>query len=51
MVDMFDKYYIREYIPARKGEYDKTLCDSSHARDLLNWKPTRNLTDYIDRIK
>ena len=42
VVDMFDKYYIREYIPVRKGEYDKTLCDSSHARDLLNWKPTRN---------
>jgi UDP-glucose 4-epimerase len=51
VADMFDKYYIKEYIPARKGEYDRTLCDYSKAQLKLGWKPTRNLEDYIDKIK
>ena len=51
VADMFDKYYIREYIPTRKGEYDITLCDYSKAELELGWKPTRNLKDYINKIK
>ena len=47
VADMFGKDYPREYIPARKGEYDKTLCEDKKAHEVLGWKPTRNLDDYI----
>ena len=47
IVDMFGKDYPRESLPKREGEYDVTLADYSHAQDLLNWKPTRNIKDYI----
>ena len=47
IVDMFGKDCPREYIEQRPGEYDVTLADYSHAQDLLNWKPTRNIEDYI----
>ena len=51
VADMFDKYYIREYIPTRKGEYDVTLADYSEAQNLLDWKPTKGLSDYIKLIR
>jgi UDP-glucose 4-epimerase len=51
IANMFGKDYPREYIPTRKGEYDRTLCEDNFARECLDWKPIRNLTDYIDRIK
>jgi UDP-glucose 4-epimerase len=51
IVDMFGKDCPREYIEQRPGEYDVTLADYSHAQDLLNWKPTRNIEDYIKKIK
>ena len=44
---MFGKDYPRKYIPARKGEYDKTLCDYSKAEFKLGWKPKHDLEDYI----
>ena len=47
IVDMFGKNCPRESLPKREGEYDVTLADYSHAQDLLNWKPTRNIKDYI----
>jgi UDP-glucose 4-epimerase len=47
IVNMFGKDYPREYIPARKGEYDRTLCEDKKAQELLNWNPTINLGDYI----
>ena len=50
VADMFDKYYIREYTPIRKGEYDVTLADYSLAKDVLDWKPTKDLSDYINSI-
>ena len=50
VADMFDKYYIREYIPTRKGEYDVTLADYSLAKDVFDWKPTKDLSDYINSI-
>ncbi len=43
----FGSDYPTEYIPARNGEYDKTLCTDKKAHDLLDWNPTKNLDDYI----
>ena len=43
----FGEDYHIEYIPSRKGEYDKTLCEDKKAYEVLGWKPTRNLDDYI----
>ena len=37
----------RKYIPARNGEYDKTLCDYTNASELLGWEPKINLQDYM----
>ena len=51
VADMFDKYYIREYTPARKGEYDVTLADYSEAQNLLDWEPTKDLSNYIKSIR
>jgi nucleoside-diphosphate-sugar epimerase len=50
IVDMFGKNCPRKYIKERPGEYDVTLADYSHAQELLNWKPTRNIEDYINKI-
>jgi nucleoside-diphosphate-sugar epimerase len=47
VTDMFGKDYPREYIPARKGEYDRTLCEDKKAHELLGWNPTLNLEDHI----
>ena len=30
-----------------QGEYDKTLCTDTKAHELLGWKPTKNINDYI----
>jgi len=48
IADMFRSE--RKYIPARKGEYDKTLCDYTNAAELLNWKPKIDLQDYIKEV-
>ena len=37
----------KKYIPSKKGEVRDTLCVNSKAREILNWKPKRNLEDYI----
>ena len=47
VADMFGKDYPKEYISARKGEYDRTLCEDKKAQELLDWNPTVNLDDYI----
>ena len=47
IADMFGEDYPREHISKREGEYDVTLADYSHAQNLLNWKPTRDIKDYI----
>ena len=36
-----------KYIPARPGEYDKTLCDYTVAKRVLGWEPNVSLQDYI----
>ena len=50
LADLFGKDYPRVYLPARKGEYDKTLCDYSKAELRLGWKPTYSLIDYIEEV-
>ena len=50
VADMFDKYYIREYTPTRKGEYDVTLADYSLAKNVLGWQPRGDLKQYIKSI-
>ena len=47
LADMFGKDYPKKYIPARKGEYDVTLCTDTKAHEVLGWNPTRNIEDYI----
>ena len=47
VADMFGENYPREYIPARKGEYDRTLCEDKRAHELLHWNPIINLDDHI----
>ena len=48
IADMFG--HTKKYIPARDGEYPTTLCDYSHAKDLLNWIPTKNIHDFIQEF-
>ena len=48
IVNIFGSKY--KYIPARKGEYDSTLCDYTKAKVELGWTPTRSLRDYIKNI-
>ena len=48
VADMFGEDYPKEYIEQRPGEYDVTLADYSHARDLLGWNPTRTLQKYVE---
>jgi len=50
IADMFGQDYPRQYIPARKGEYDITLADLSYAKDQLNYNPVKNIEDYIYEI-
>ena len=36
-----------KYCPPRLGESRNTLCKSQLAKEILEWKPKRNLFDYI----
>ena len=40
----------KKYIPARKGEYESTLCNYVKAKKDLGWNPVKNLEDYIKNI-
>jgi len=46
LAGFFGDYPVK-HIPARKGEYDETLCTDTLAHELLDWNPTRDLEDYI----
>ncbi len=46
LADMFGDVP-KNYIPARKGEYDITLCTDKRAHEVLGWNPTMNIDDYI----
>ena len=50
VADMFGKDYSREYIPERKGEYDRTLCDYSVAELKLGWKHKHSLENYMKEL-
>jgi len=50
VADMFGKDYPREYLSAREGEYDRTLCDYSAAKLKLGWSPSKSLKDYIKTV-
>ena len=39
-----------EYIPARPGEYDVTLCDYTKANKILGWTPSKNIESYIKEV-
>ena len=39
-----------EYVPARPGEYDVTLCDYSKASEILNDNPVKNIDEYIKGV-
>jgi nucleoside-diphosphate-sugar epimerase len=41
----------KKYIDARPGEACDTLCSDKKAHELLGWKPTRNILDYIEDFK
>ena len=47
IANMFGKDYPKKYLSKRSGEYDKTLADYSFAQDVLKWKPTKKIRDYI----
>ena len=50
VANMFGDDYPKKYIDKRPGEYDVTLADYSEAKDLLDWKPTKDLNNYINSI-
>jgi len=50
IADMFGKDYPRINLPSQPGEYDRTLADYSLAQDVLDWKPTVDIKDYINSI-
>ena len=50
IANMFGEDYPREYIPARKGEYDVTLADYSKAKLKLGWEPDGDINQYIKSI-
>lgn len=44
----FDHHF--EFIPARRGDRPKGLADTSHAREVLGYRPTVNIIDYIKSL-
>jgi len=51
LANMFGEDYPCDSLAKRKGEMRETLCTDTHAHDLLNWKSTIKLEDYIKKIK
>ena len=47
VVNMFGEDYPNEYIDTIKGEVRETLCKDEATKDLLEWKPKRNVEDWI----
>lgn len=40
-----------EFIPQRPGEARETLADISKIKNMLGWKPERNLQEYLEQMK
>jgi nucleoside-diphosphate-sugar epimerase len=49
VTEMFGQDVV-EYIPARPGEYDVTLCDYSKANETLDYNPVKNIDEYIKEV-
>jgi len=47
IANWFGEDYPKEYLAERPGEYDATLYNFIKAEVLLNWKPTKNIKDYV----
>ena len=47
IANMFGRDYPKVNTPFQPGEYDRTLADYSLAQDVLDWKPTVDIKDYI----
>ena len=51
VVNMFGEGYPIKYINPIKGEVRETLRTNDNARNVLKWKPTRNVEDWIKENK
>ncbi len=49
VADAFGEDYPREYIDRRPGEMLETLCVDTLAKDVLGWKPKKDLIEYIKK--
>lgn len=47
--DMVDRDHPKRFLEERKGECSETLADASHAEDILGWKPTTEIPDWIKK--
>ena len=47
---MFGKDHSKEYIEQRPGEYDVTLADYTVAKEVLGWKPIKDLETHIKLV-
>ena len=47
VADMFGEDYPREYINPIKGEVRETLCKDIKTKEMLDWKPKRNLEEWL----
>jgi UDP-glucose 4-epimerase len=48
IVAAFDASWAVEYIDERPGEMRETLCTDTKARDVLGWRPRRDVIDFIE---
>lgn len=51
VAEMFNPVTGIIYKDDRPGEALNTLCDTSYAKTMLGWNPTKNLKDYINQWK
>ena len=49
LASWFGEDYPCDSLPFRDGETRESLCTDTNARDLLGWKPTKKLEDYIKK--
>ena len=47
IADAFGEGYPRKYVDEWRGEMRETLCTDTKAREQLDWKPTRDVIEYI----
>ena len=47
IAEAFGKGHRIKYIDGRPGEMRETLCTDTTAYDLLDWKPTKDVIDFI----